>query len=111
LLTGDETRRGLRDSPLGKAALFLGVLLAAFLVARTCGSTAPDVSQERAIEIAKAEIDFEPTAVQVRNVPRGIQGERAWVVSLYTGKATNPGRCRLVEIDADSGRVDSVRKC
>jgi hypothetical protein len=87
------------------------VLVAAFLVARSCGSSRPAVSQDEAIEIARAQIEFEPARVQVRNVPRGIEGRRSWAVSLYTGTPSDPGTCRLVEIDAGSGSVSSVRRC
>jgi hypothetical protein len=105
------TRRGLRDSLAGKVALLLAVLFVAFIVARTCGSSSPDVSQEEAIEIAEEEIDFEPSQVQIRNVPRGIEGQRSWMVSLYTGTAINPDQCRLVEVEADSGDVLGVVEC
>jgi hypothetical protein len=87
------------------------VFVAAFLVARSCGSSQPSVSQEEAIEIARAEIDFEPARVQVRNVPSGLEGRRTWAVSLYTGTPSEPGTCRIVEIDADDGSVSSVARC
>lgn len=87
------------------------VLLAALLVARTCGSSEPGITQAEAIEIAKQQIDFEPRSVQVRNVPRGIEGRRSWAVSLYTGTIGNPGECRVVEVDASSGRVAFVKAC
>jgi hypothetical protein len=90
--------------------MLLAVLLFAFVVARTCGSTQPDVSSEEAIEIARGEIDFEAPRVQIRNVPRGLE-RRAWIVDLYTGTLANLGRCRQVEIDADSGDVIAVRVC
>ena len=104
------TRRGLRDSLAGKVILLVAVLLLAYLVARTCGSSEPDVSQEEAIEIAKEEIEFEPNQVQVRNIPRGFE-ERSWMVSLYTGTPTDPQECRVVEIDAESGDVITVVDC
>ena len=104
-------RRGLRDSLAGKIVLLVAVLLLAFLVARTCGSSAPEVSQEEAIEIAKGEVDFEPNQVQIRNVPRGIEGQRSWMVSLYTGTPTDPQECRIVEIEADSGDVVTAADC
>ena len=104
------TRRGLRDSLAGKVILLAAVLLLAYLVARTCGSSQPDVSQEEAIEIAKEEIEFEPNDVQVRNIPRGFE-ERSWMVSLYTGTPTDPQECRVVEIDAESGDVITVVDC
>jgi uncharacterized membrane protein YkoI len=87
------------------------VLLAALLVARTCGSSEPTVTQEEAIAIAKRQVDFEPQEVQIRNVPRGIEGRRSWAVSLYTGTISRPGTCRLVEIDARTGRVAQVKEC
>jgi hypothetical protein len=87
------------------------VLVAALLVARTCGSTEPTVTQAEAIEIAKEQVDFEPRSVQIRNVPRGLEGRRSWAVSLYTGTVSRPGTCRIVEIDARSGSVVQVREC
>jgi Peptidase propeptide and YPEB domain len=102
--------RGLRDRPLGRIALLVAVLLFALLVARTCGSTQPDVSADEAVEIARAEIDFEAPEYQIRNVPRGFD-RRAWIVDLYTGTPRNPGRCSQVEIDAESGDVISTRSC
>ena len=111
MLTEDGTRRALRDSPLAKVAILVAILLVALLVARSCGSSQPTVSQDEAIAIAKRQVDFEAPNVQVRNVPRGLQGRRSWAVSLYTGTPAEPGTCRLVEIDARSGRVVSVKKC
>jgi hypothetical protein len=102
--------RGLRDRPLGRIALLVAVLVFALLVARTCGSTQPDVSAGEAVEIARAEVDFDAAGVQLRNVPRGFE-RRAWIVSLYTGSPTNPARCLQVEIDSDSGEVIRVRSC
>jgi hypothetical protein len=69
------------------------------------------VSQEEAVEIAKRQVDFEPRGVQIRNVPRGLEGQRSWAVSLYTGTPTRPGTCRLVEVDARSGSVIQIREC
>jgi Peptidase propeptide and YPEB domain len=102
--------RGLRDRPLGRIAILVAVLTFAFLVARTCGSTQPDVSPDEAVEIARAEIDFEAPEYQIRNVPRGFE-RRAWIVDLYTGAPRNPGRCAQVEIDAETGDVIRVRAC
>jgi hypothetical protein len=65
---------------------------------------------EEAERIAREQIDFRARNVQIRNVPRGLE-RRAWIVDLYTGSPTNPGRCRQVEIDADSGEVIRVRAC
>ena len=104
------TRRGLRDSLAGKVVLLVAILFVAYLVARTCGSSEPGVSQEEAIEIAREEIDFDASQVQIRNVPRGFES-RSWMVSLYTGTPTRPQECSVVEIDADSGRVITIVDC
>jgi hypothetical protein len=105
------TKPALRDRAVTRIAILAVVLLAALLVARTCGSSEPAVSQAEAIEIAKRQVDFEPRRVQIRNVPRGFEGRRSWAVSLYTGTITRPGTCRVVEIDARSGQVAQVRQC
>ena len=108
--TNAGTGRGLRDRPLGRVAILVALLLVALLVARTCGSTQPDVSSEEAEQIARDQIDFNATNIQIRNVPRGVE-RRAWIVDLYTGTPANPGRCRQVEIHAESGEVIAVRGC
>ena len=104
------SRRGLRDRPVGRIAILVAVLLFALLVARTCGSSQPDVSADEAVRIARAQIDFDAPEYQIRNVPRGFE-HRAWVVDLYTGTPRNPGQCSQVEIDADTGEVITVRTC
>lgn len=79
-------RRGLRDHPLGRVLLLAIVLVAALLVARTCGSTEKNVTQEEAIEIATENAAFEPCAevgcVQIRYIQRGIPVVAYWGVVL-----------------------------
>jgi hypothetical protein len=111
LPTAARTKPALRDRALVRVAMLAVVLVAALLVARTCGSTEPTVTQAEAIEIAKEQVDFEPRSVQIRNVPRGLEGRRSWAVSLYTGTISRPGTCRIVEIDARSGSIVQVREC
>jgi peptidase YpeB-like protein len=111
LSTDAGIKRGLRDAPLGRIALLVAVLLIALLVSKSCGDNHAAVPSREAIDIAKRQIDFVPDGVQIKNVPRSLQQQRAWVVSLYTGTATAPEKCRLVEIDADTGAVTSVRAC
>lgn len=104
-------RRGLRDAPLGRIAILVAVLLVALLVSKSCGDNHADVPSSEAIDIAKHQVDFVPDGVQIKNVPTSLQQQRAWVVSLYTGTATAPEKCQLVEIDADTGDVTSVSDC
>ena len=106
--TGVEAKRALSDRPLGKALAFLAVLVAAFLVARSCGSSQGAISKEEAIEIARDEITWKPDGVQVRNVGQGIPARRIWAVSLYDGRPTRPVKATIVEVDAETGKVLEV---
>lgn len=100
------TRRGLRDSPWGKAAILAAVLVAALLVARSCGATETPVSKDEAVEIARGEVDFAPDRVQVRLIKRGIQSNEFWLVGLARGEVEAVN----VVIDARTGAVTEVRR-
>jgi peptidase YpeB-like protein len=106
----DAGARPFRESAWAKAAILVAVLIVAFGVARSCGSSAGAISQEEAIEIARGEIDYEPDGVNARNFPRGVPPRRFWAVKLYTGTRSNPGRMTEVVIDAETGDVLSVRR-
>jgi hypothetical protein len=106
-----RARRSFRDSPLGKALILVLVLVAAFLVARSCGATRTEVSQDQAIEIAKRQVDFEPNNVMVRVVNQGVPPEPDWFVSLSRkqpdGTLTN---VTVVVVDGETGEVLRVRR-
>jgi hypothetical protein len=92
-------------------AIVVAVLLAAFLVSRSCGSSKGDVSKDEALEIARQNIDFTPSGVQIKNVPGGLGSQRIWAVSLYTGTFQNIDRCIVLQIDSDSGDVLRRNAC
>ena len=46
----------------------LAVLLAAFLVSKSCGAVGDEISQEQAVTIAKAQVDYKPERVMVFTV-------------------------------------------
>ncbi len=106
--TDAGTSRALRDRPVGRVLLFAAVLLAALLAARSCGSSDAAVSKEKAIEIARQQISYEPDGIQVKNVPQGVPARRIWAVSLYQGSFTDPTRVTVVEVDAETGEVREV---
>ena len=107
-------RRGLRDHPLGKLLLFALVLLAALVVARTCGSNNQEISQEQAIEIAKENASFEPCpqkqCVQIRYVPGGIPVRGYWgvVLSDEIDSEGEPNRTESFLIDVQTGEATRV---
>jgi predicted small secreted protein len=85
------------------------LLLAALIVARTCGETSTDVSKEQAVEIAKGRVDFTPTDYQVRLLKQGLQSREVWLVGLE--RSTNEGEllnATSVLVDANTGDVIRV---
>jgi hypothetical protein len=108
---GAVAKRGLRDTLWGKALLLLAVLLAAVVVAQSCGSRETEVSKEEATEIAREQVDYDPNRVQTRFVPRGIESRPAWAVSLgVTDGAGAFSRLTVVVVDAATGQVVEIRE-
>ena len=91
--------------------MFVAVLLFAFVVARTCGRVGDEISQEKAVAIARAQIDFDAEHHQIRLFKKGLQSHPYWGVSLYNGDRSNPTRCQVVQIDAENGAVASIADC
>jgi len=91
--------------------LFGAVLLAALVVARTCGSNNREISQDEAIEIAKESASFEPCpelqCVQIRYVPRGIPVRGYWgvVLSDELDSDGEPNRTESFLIDVQTGEA------
>jgi hypothetical protein len=68
------------------------------------------VSQEQAIEIAKAEVTFEPNDIVIRLQKRGLTQNTFWLVGL--GIKRDDGtyeRATNVLVDADTGDVAGVQ--
>jgi hypothetical protein len=109
--TAANSARALRDRWPVRLAALLVVLLAAFLVSRSCGSSGVEISQERAIAIAKRQLDFEPECVQVRVFRGGLRSQAFWAVSLWTlDRQGRFERVAVVQINATTGEVTSVNE-
>jgi hypothetical protein len=91
--------------------LLAAVLVAALLVSRSCGETSADVSQDEAVAIAEAQVDFEPNDVKVRLQKRGFNSRPFWLVGLGL-KGADGGYEQAVNvlIDASTGAVEEVRR-
>lgn len=104
-------RRGLRDSRLGRIALLVLVLLAAFVATRSCASRDQDISKDEAIQIARDEATFEPCdqtgCVLIRAVNQGIPVRLYWIVGLAEelGPGGKPVRVENFLVDAETGVV------
>lgn len=108
--TAAVTRRALRDSPLGKVALLVAVLAAAYLATQSCASRDTAVSKEEAVEIAKRAVDYEPDRVMTRFVPRGFKSRPNWAVSLSTTDADGDlERVTVVVVDGRTGKIVEMR--
>jgi len=91
------------------------VLLAALLVAQTCGSANQEISQEEAVAIAIEAAGFEPCTRtqcrQVRALRQGIPSRLYWVVGLAENVAADgePTGARTFLVDVNTGDVTESR--
>jgi len=97
--------RDIRDRPLFRIAFLVLVLLVAFLATKSCARQENKISQDEAIAIARAQIDFEPDKVQIRYLPQGIPPVYYWAVSLYTLKNGQPDRVQVVLVNVTTGEA------
>lgn len=108
--TAAGTARAPRTRSLGKIAILVAVLMLAFLVSRTCGATTTQVSEQKAIAIAREEIDYEPEKTQIRIIRRGVPSRTFWAVSLQLLDAKGDiERATVVLVDAQTGEIAEVR--
>ena len=94
-----------------RVAVIAAVLILAFVAAQTCQRSSIRVSKEQAIATAKERIDFTPERTQIRMLRQGITSKPYWIVSLSipTDRKDVFDELALVKIDANTGKVDSVR--
>ena len=100
-----QRTRDLRDSPLFRIAALLTVLLLAFLATKSCARQDNKISQDEAVAIARAHVDFTPDKHQIRYLPQGLPPVYYWAVSLYTVKNGHPVRVQVVLVNATTGDI------
>jgi hypothetical protein len=80
------------------------------LLTRVAGRGHQKISDDRAVEIARPLVNFTPEGHNIRFVRRGIPPRGFWAVSFWIKDARgDPTRVTLVLVDAETGRVDSVK--
>jgi Peptidase propeptide and YPEB domain len=86
------------------------VLVAAFVVAKSCQQSQVRVTKEQAIATAKREVDFTPQIANVRLLRQGLSSKPFWFVNLSVSApdADQPRRLSVVKIDANTGKVEDV---
>ena len=89
----------------------IGLLALGFVLVHVVDRNGAKVSQDEAVAIARAQIDFKPEDHQIRFIRRGIPSRGYWVVSFFVRKqAGGYERVTVVLVDAASGRVTEVRR-
>jgi hypothetical protein len=103
--------RSLRERPLGRVAIVVGVLLLALVVSRACTGRGSEISEEEAVAIARREVTYQPDRTMVRFVRRGAPRARPfWAVSLSTLDSEGKlDRVTVVLVDARTRAVTEVR--
>jgi hypothetical protein len=86
------------------------VLLVALLVARTCGSSEPEIGQDQAIAVARERVAFDVEQTRIRYVKQGFKGEAVWAVSLARCAPDGSiAQFALVRVDVDTGDVREIK--
>jgi outer membrane murein-binding lipoprotein Lpp len=92
---------------------FLPAAVAAALLLAGCSGTrrADEISRERAIELAQAQVSFQPLSVEAERAVE--EGHRVWRVTLR-GRDIGPGRpigeIAIVILDRRTGEIVSLAR-
>jgi hypothetical protein len=95
-----------------RVGVIVAVLALAFVAAQTCQKSQIRVEKDQAIATAKERIAFTPERTQIRLLRQGITSKPYWIVSLSIPTERNDvfSKLALVKIDANTGRVESVKQ-
>ena len=87
------------------------MVVAAFLVSRSCQRNYVRLTSDQAVGIAQREIDFHPQGHNVRLVQRGVPPKRFWAVSFWIRDSRAKGgysKLTVVLVNANTGKVAKV---
>jgi hypothetical protein len=73
--------------------------------ARACGGGDDALTQDEAVEAARAVLVFEPDGVLVRYVNRGLPPRGTWIVSFHNGPSQQPTAVQTVLVDGETGEI------
>jgi ribosomal protein L34E len=105
------TAQALKGRPVGRILVLVGVVVAAFLVSRSCQRNYVRITSDQAVAIGQRKIDFRPEGHTVRLVQRGIPPKRYWAISYWIRDPKAPSHYRkvtVVLVDANRGTVAEV---
>jgi uncharacterized membrane protein YkoI len=97
-----------------RVAVVVALLAVTFAASRSCQQGQVRITKEQAIATAEREVEFEPTRKQVRLLRKGLNSKAYWIVSLSIPRGDDLDtqefrKLALVEIDANTGKVASVK--
>jgi hypothetical protein len=94
-----------------RVGFMVGLLAVGLVLTRVLGKTRPNVSEAKAVQIARPKVDFTPQGHNIRLVRRGIPSRPYWVISFWSRKSTGGyKRITVVLVDSSSGRIVEVRR-
>ena len=96
-----------------RVAVIAGVLVLAFIVARSCQQAQIRITKEQAIATAERQVDFEPKRTQIRLLRQGLSREPFWIVSLSIPRGDDQdafSELAVVRVHANTGKVESVEQ-
>ena len=98
-----------------RVLVLVGVFVLALIVSRGCQDEQVQVNEEEAVEIARQQIDFEPTRTVVRLLRQGLDRKPYWFVqlSIPIGPDDQSGlfsKLAIIQIDTETGDVVEVRR-
>lgn len=89
----------------------VGLVVLGLLLTRVLNHSGAVVSEERAVDVARSQVDFTPEGHNIRLVRRGIPPRPFWAVSFWIkNDAGDPTRVTVVLVNADTGDVTEVKK-
>jgi hypothetical protein len=89
----------------------VALIAVALVIARVVNHGGAQISEERAVEVARPYAGFTPEGHNIRLVRRGIPPRPFWAVSFWIKDANaDPTRVTVVLVNADTGDVTEVKK-
>jgi hypothetical protein len=86
------------------------LILIGLTLTRFTGHGGQQVSEERAVAIARPQVNFTPEGHNIRLVRQGIPPRAVWAISFWIkDRQGTPTQLTVVLVDASTGQIDSVR--
>jgi hypothetical protein len=87
------------------------LIVVGLLLTRLPGHGKPQISEEKAVSIARPQAKFTPQGHNIRLIHRGIPPRAFWAVSFWIPNSTGGySKTTVVLLDANTGRIDEVRR-